>query len=327
AIAGGEEPEIAMVAAGIPALQRVRLTAGAEISAPTVASAATGSVAGRVLNVAGVPVRDGQIRLSDAANPDRDRQLNLLPDGSFFIPNLPAGTYLADVTVADYPPASTQIQVRSGFVSSQVVRLSPGRANAAATGIGVLPDSSPFSDELAYRVQEAIAAAKVPVEGETTLLIGPLGPAPEFEPVLPALRNMQLIDRDERFTADLDRLKAAGNALGLRYILLARMEVSTDFNRAGNPWVNLALQYFVPSVPISLPNFTPNQLRSRGIITLVDLQDDEPGDRASYYEAFGRDDVGGSPMFDEAAAGLYRQQVQNMVPEFLRQWQEQSPFS
>ena len=74
------------------------------------------------------------------------------------------------------------------------------------------------------------------------------------------------------------------------------------------------------------PNFTPNQLRSRGIITLVDLQDDSPGDRANYYEAFGRDDVGGSPMFDEAAAGLYRQQVRNMVPEFLRQWQEQSPF-
>ncbi|MEO0854485.1 MAG: hypothetical protein AAFY15_13430, partial [Cyanobacteria bacterium J06648_11] len=143
AISGEETPEFAVMAAGIPDLQLVRLPASEGASAPAAKPLATGSVAGRVLNVAGLPVSNGQIRLSDAANPDRDRQLNLLPDGSFFIPNLPAGTYLADVSVAAYPPASTQIQVRSGFISSQVVRLSPGRANESATGIGVLPDSSP----------------------------------------------------------------------------------------------------------------------------------------------------------------------------------------
>ncbi|MEO0801683.1 MAG: hypothetical protein AAFY57_05350 [Cyanobacteria bacterium J06642_2] len=324
--ASGNEGEVAIVAAGVPALQRVRLNQASSTSA-VVIPAVTGSVAGRVVNVAGAPVRAGEIRLSATTAPNRDRRLNLLPDGSFFIPALPAGTYLADVTAENYPPMSTQIQVRAGFISSQIVRMPPGRADEAATGIGVLPDSSPFSDELASRIREAISTETVFDAGEAALLVGPLGPAPEFAPVLPALRDIQLIDGDERFTADLERLKAAGNALGLRYILLTRMEVSTDFNRAGNPWLNVALQYFVPALPVTVPNFTPNQLRSRGIITLVDLQTDRPGDRATYFEAFGRDDVGGAPMFDEAAAGLYRQQVRNMVPEFLRQWQEQPPFS
>jgi hypothetical protein len=37
--------------------------------------------------------------------------------------------------------------------------------------------------------------------------------------------------------------------------------------------------------------------------------------------------VGGDPLFEDAAAGLFRLQVRNMVPVFIQQWQANNPFA
>ncbi|MEL7475378.1 MAG: hypothetical protein AAGJ55_04000, partial [Cyanobacteria bacterium J06555_12] len=114
----------------------------------------------------------------------------------------------------------------------------------------------------------------------------------------------------------------------LRYIVLTHMDISREFDRRGNPFLNLAIRYFVPQVPVNIPDFTPNELRSRGVMIVVDLQEDEPGDLAGYYEAFDKDEVGGNRMFEDAAAGLFRRQAESMVPDLLEQWQEAgAPFS
>ncbi|MGK7910752.1 MAG: hypothetical protein AB4050_04605 [Synechococcus sp.] len=286
----------------------------------------TGSAAGRVVDLAGNPVSGGIIRLKNIRGDAPDTQLNLLPDGSFLIPNVPTGVYLADISVPGFPTVSSQIQVRSGFVSSTQIQLPPGRPPEDSIGIGVIPDREPFSDDLAAQVHAALqeTAGDRPVE----LLIGPIGVWEEFQQLAPLAEGLDIIDRDNRFTPDLERLKVIGNSLGLRYIVLTHMDISREFDRRGNPFLNLAIRYFVPQVPVNIPDFTPNELRSRGVMIVVDLQEDNPGDRAGYYEAFDKDEVGGNRMFEDAAAGLFRRQAKSMAPDLLEQWQEAgAPFS
>ncbi|MFS8794427.1 carboxypeptidase regulatory-like domain-containing protein [Synechococcus sp. R55.8] len=325
------ERDLWVVAAGIPALRRLQDIqaqvgdGGTEVLNGGVPSPGNrGVVTGRVLDIAGQPVQTGVLHL--AATPTQPRQtVRIAADGTYVLPELPAGLYLVDVEVPGFPLTSTQVEVRAGFVSTQDIRLPPGEPTRQPEGIGLLPDEPVYSDELARHL--SMALKELQPQRPVLLLKGPLGPDPRFEPLLPLTQGLTLLDRDERYTSDLAKLKAIGDALGLRYILLTQMQISRDYNRQGNSLLNTALRFVAPTVPVEIPNFTPNQLRSRGVVVVVDLQRDRPGDRARYYEAYGRDDVGGDPMFEDAAAGLFRLQVRNMVPVFVQQWQTNNPFS
>ncbi len=309
-----------VVAAGIPALHRLE-------DIPAQAQAAPdnrGVVTGRVLDIAGKPIQTGVLNLVATATQPK-QQIRIAADGSYVLPELPAGLYLVDVEVPGFPLTSTQVEVRAGFVSTQDIRLPPGDPTRKPEGIGLLPDEPVYSDELARHLSTALT--ELQPHRQVVLLNGPLGPDPQFEPLLPLTRDLTLLDRDERYTPDLAKLKVIGDALGLRYILLTQMQISRDYSRQGSSLLNTALRFVAPMVPVEIPNFTPNQLRSRGLVVVVDLQQDRPGDQARYYEAYGRDDVGGDPMFEDAAAGLFRLQVRNMVPVFVDQWQSNNPFS
>lgn len=317
-----------VVAAGIPAVRRlvdIEAQVGErETEAQIPSSGNRGVVTGRVLDIAGQPVQTGVLRLA-ATSTQPQQTVRIAADGTYVLPELPAGLYLVDVEVAGFPPTSTQVEVRAGFVSSQDIRLPPGQPARQPEGIGLLPDEPVYSDELARHL--SLALKELQPQRPVILLKGPLGPDPRFEPLLPLVQDLTLLDRDERYTADLAKLKAVGDALGLRYILLTHLQISRDYNRQGSPLLNTALRFLAPTVPVEIPNFTPNQLRSRGVVVVVDLQRDRPGDRARYYEAYGRDDVGGDPLFEDAAAGLFRLQVRNMVPVFIQQWQANNPFA
>jgi len=317
-----------VVAAGIPALRRlvdIEAQVGErETEAQIPSSGNRGVVTGRVLDIAGQPVQTGVLRLA-ATSTQPQQTVRIAADGTYVLPELPAGLYLVDVEVPGFPPTSTQVEVRAGFVSSQDIRLPPGQPARQPEGIGLLPDEPVYSDELARHL--SLALKELQPQRPVILLKGPLGPDPRFEPLLPLVQDLTLLDRDERYTADLAKLKAVGDALGLRYILLTHLQISRDYNRQGNSLLNTALRFLAPTVPVEIPNFTPNQLRSRGVVVVVDLQRDRPGDRARYYEAYGRDDVGGDPLFEDAAAGLFRLQVRNMVPVFIQQWQANNPFA
>jgi DNA-binding beta-propeller fold protein YncE len=317
-----------VVAAGIPALRRlvdIEAQVGKrETEAQIPSSGNRGVVTGRVLDIAGQPVQTGVLRLA-ATSTQPQQTVRIAADGTYVLPELPAGLYLVDVEVPGFPPTSTQVEVRAGFVSSQDIRLPPGQPARQPEGIGLLPDEPVYSDELARHL--SLALKELQPQRPVILLKGPLGPDPRFEPLLPLVQDLTLLDRDERYTADLAKLKAVGDALGLRYILLTHLQISRDYNRQGSPLLNTALRFLAPTVPVEIPNFTPNQLRSRGVVVVVDLQRDRPGDRARYYEAYGRDDVGGEPLFEDAAAGLFRLQVRNMVPVFIQQWQANNPFA
>jgi len=317
-----------VVAAGIPALRRlvdIEAQVGErETEAQIPSSGNRGVVTGRVLDIAGQPVQTGVLRLA-ATSTQPQQTVRIAADGTYVLPELPAGLYLVDVEVPGFPPTSTQVEVRAGFVSSQDIRLPPGQPARQPEGIGLLPDEPVYSDELARHL--SVALQELQPQRPVILLKGPLGPDPRFEPLLPLVQGLTLLDRDERYTADLAKLKAIGDALGLRYILLTHLQISRDYNRQGSPLLNMALRLLAPAIPVEIPNFTPNQLRSRGVVVVVDLQKDRPGDRARYYEAYGRDDVGGEPLFEDAAAGLFRLQVRNMVPLFIQQWQANNPFA
>jgi len=317
-----------VVAAGIPALHRLEAQVGkskTEARQEELPSAGQrGVVTGRVLDIAGQPVQTGVVRLAATAT-QPPQTVPIAADGTYVLPELPAGLYLVDVEVPGFPPTSTQVEVRAGFVSTQNIRLPPGQPAHQPEGIGLLPDEPVYSDELARHL--SVALQELQPQRPVILLKGPLGPDPRFEPLLPLVQGLTLLDRDERYTADLAKLKAIGDALGLRYILLTHLQISRDYNRQGSPLLNMALRLLAPAIPVEIPNFTPNQLRSRGVVVVVDLQKDRPGDRARYYEAYGRDDVGGEPLFEDAAAGLFRLQVRNMVPLFIQQWQANNPFA
>ncbi|MFS8909316.1 carboxypeptidase regulatory-like domain-containing protein, partial [Synechococcus sp. OH2] len=323
------ERELWVVAAGIPALRRLvdvdlQAQVGEEGTEEVASAGNRGVVTGRVLDIAGQPVQTGVLRLAATAT-QPPQTVRIAADGTYVLPELPAGLYLVDVEVPGFPPTSTQVEVRAGFVSTQDIRLPPGEPARQPEGIGLLPDEPVYSDELARHL--SLALKELQPQRPVLLLKGPLGPDPRFEPLLALVQDLTLLDRDERYTADLDKLKAIGNALGLRYILLTHLQISRDYNRQGSPLLNTALRFLAPAIPVEIPNFTPNQLRSRGVVVVVDLQRDRPGDQARYYEAYGQDDVGGEPLFEDAAAGLFRLQVRNMVPVFIQQWQANNPFA
>ncbi len=320
------EQGILVVEAGVPQLQwfsfgRAPLQIVRKAVDPPQGS---GAIAGQVVDIAGNPVSSGTVQV--ASTPTfAGIQLPLQEDGTFLVTQLPEGIHLLDVTVPNFPPTSTQVQVRAGFVSTQSIRLPPGVPDGEATGIGLLPDAPSFSDVLANHIKPALEEL---LPGRNVLLLdGPLGPSEEFEELAPLTENLTLLDRDERYTDDLAKLQVIGNTLGLRYILLTQVQASREYSRRGNALLNTAVRFFAPVVPVQIPNFTPNQLRSRGLVVVVDLYQDRPGDQAQYYEAYGRDDVGGQPMFEDAAAGLFRLQARNMVPTFVEQWQSTDPFN
>lgn len=310
-----------VVEAGIPQLHWIRVDPESRGGSEEVAG--TGALTGRVLDVAGQAVSGGSVTLA-ARGPFAGTQTQIQPDGSFLISDLPPGIHLADVVVPEFAPTTVQMQVRAGFVSTQDVRLPPVGVSELAEGIGVLPDAPMYSDELARHL--AAGLQELEPERRVLLLDGPLGPAAEFESLLPLTQNLILLDRDERYTNDLQRLQIIGGALGLRYVILTQLQITQGYDTRGSALLNTAVRFLAPVVPVQIPNFTPNQLRSRGLVVIVDLQKDRPGDQARYYEAYGRDDTGGQPMFEDAAAGLFRLQVRNMIPVFMDQLRNANPF-
>jgi len=310
---------LAVIAAGIPAVTFITpdLT---QSSLPTAVPAEqeVGAIYGRVVDVAQRPVTQGQVRWQRQTVP-------IQKDGFYLLPNLPPGLHLVDVQVPGYPPLTQQVQVRPGFVSTPVLRLPPGVPGDPGTGIGIVPDGLPFSDELARHV--GLSLARRYPNRTVRVLRSPVGVDPDFAPLQELLSQLTVVDRNQRYTTDLDKLRILGNALGLRYILLTQVQTTQDYNRQGNSLVNLAFQFLAPGIPIQIPNFTPNMLRSRGVVVLVDLAKHRPGDAVVFYELTGQDDVGGDPLYEEAAAGLFRLQIRNMIPQLEAQWRERDPFS
>lgn len=315
---------ILLAEAGMPQLQWLSLDPGPSQSVTTPAEPApVGTVVGKVIDIAQQAVTEGTLTI--APTPFfQGRQTKIEADGTYLLTGLPAGVHLVDVEVPGFPVTTTQVQVRAGFVSTQDVQLPPAEMDESASGIGLLPDAPTYSDELARHLEPALE--ELEPDREVILLDGPTGPDERFQPLLPLVENLTLLDRDERYTEDLRKLQLIGNALGLRYILLTQLQISRDYSRRGNGLLNTAVRFLVPVVPVEIPNFTPNMLRSRGLVVVVDLHQDSPGDQARYYEAYGRDDVGGRPMYEDAAAGLFRLQVRNMIPVFKDQFQQADPF-
>ncbi|MFS8836694.1 carboxypeptidase regulatory-like domain-containing protein, partial [Synechococcus sp. WC101] len=190
-----------VVAAGIPALRRlvdIEAQVGErETEAQIPSSGNRGVVTGRVLDIAGQPVQTGVLRLA-ATSTQPQQTVRIAADGTYVLPELPAGLYLVDVEVPGFPPTSTQVEVRAGFVSSQDIRLPPGQPARQPEGIGLLPDEPVYSDELARHL--SLALKELQPQRPVILLKGPLGPDPRFEPLLPLVQDLTLLDRDERYT-------------------------------------------------------------------------------------------------------------------------------
>jgi hypothetical protein len=317
-------PGILLAEAGMPQLQWLSLDPGpSQNNVTSTDPVPVGTVVGKVMDIAQQPVTEGKLNI--APTPFfPGRQGEIKPDGTYLLTGLPAGVHLVDVEVPGFPVTTTQVQVRAGFVSTQDIQLPPAQLDENDSGIGLLPDAPTYSDELARHLEPALE--ELEPDREVILLNGPTGPDERFQPLLPLVENLTLLDRDERYTEDLRKLQLIGNALGLRYILLTQLQISRDYSRRGNGLLNTAVRFLVPVVPVEIPNFTPNMLRSRGLVVVVDLHQDNPGDQARYYEAYGRDDVGGRPMYEDAAAGLFRLQVRNMIPVFKDQFQQADPF-
>ncbi len=317
--------EVLVVEAGIPQLNQLSLgLAPLEVvTATTPETPLSGAISGQVLDIAGLAVAGGQVRIASTPTfAGMEAEIN--EEGRFLLEALPEGIHLLDVQVPNYPPTSAQVQVRAGFVATQDITLPPGVPDDESEGIGLIPDAPAFSDVLAQYLEPALT--ELLPERQISLLKGPLGPAEEFQALVPLTDDLTLLDRDERYTDDLRKLQLIGNTLGLRYILLTQIQISKEYNRQGSTLLNTAIRFLAPVVPVQIPNFTPNQLRSRGLVVVVDLYEDRPGDQATYFEAYGRDDVGGNPMFEDAAAGLFRLQARNMVPVFMDQWRNANPF-
>jgi len=247
---------LAVVAAGIPQIEFLpTVEAQPNVDVAAVATVNTGAISGRVVDVALQPVGTGQVRWQQQTVP-------IQPDGSFLLSEMPVGIHLVDVQVPDYPATTQQVQVRQGFVSTPTVRLPPKVKTADSNGIGIVPDGLPFSDELARQlgrlVQERYPTRPVRV------LRSPVGVDPEFAPLQDLLTNLSVVDNNERYSTDIGKLQVIGNTLGLRYLLITQMQISQDYNRQGNNLVNLAFRFIAPGIPIQIPNFTPNMLRSRG---------------------------------------------------------------
>ncbi|MEN9205319.1 MAG: hypothetical protein Q6K70_05885 [Thermostichales cyanobacterium DRC_bins_46] len=310
------EHRLAVVAAGVPAVTLLDL--GEELGGSRPLTVEVGAIYGRVVDVAQRPVSQGQVRWQRQTVPIQE-------DGSYLLTQVPGGLQLVDVLIPGYPPLTQQVQVRPGFVSTPTLRLPPAERQDPGAGIGILPDGLPFSDELARQLGQALTQ-RYP-DRSVRVLRSPMGTDPDFAPLQELLSQLTVVDRNQRYTEDLEKLRLLGSALGLRHILLTQVQIAQDYSRQGNPLVNLAFQFLAPGIPIQIPNFTPNMLRSRGVVVVVDLLRHRPGDKVLVYELSGQDDVGGDPLYEEAAAGLFRLQVRNMIPQLEAQWHDRDPLS
>ncbi|MBC7882757.1 MAG: hypothetical protein H7Y37_15810 [Anaerolineae bacterium] len=295
--------------------QSIRWISPESFSATTLAAPPLGAVSGIVVDITGKPVTAGSLQVEG-------RRIPLLPDGSFLITKLPPGKYLADVSIPGFPQFSARIQAREGYVTSDELRLPPRTQAEVATGIGFLADVPAYSDLLARNLVGVMSAEDS--KRKIILLNGPLGPHPEFAQLTDLVRDLNLLDRDNRLTDDIDKLQTIGRNLGLRHIVVTQVQFTRGYNTAGNPLLNTVLRFFVP---VALPNFTPNELRSEGVAVVVDLDKDHSGDKATLFKASGRDDVGGSPLYEEASDGLFRLEVKSIAEGILRQWKEHPPFT
>lgn len=298
--------------------QALRVISPESFAATAIAPVAPGAVAGVVKDVTGKPVTTGTLKVEG-------RTVPILADGSFMISKLPAGKHLVDVVIPGFPAFSARLQVREGYVVSDDILLPPSTQAEKATGIGFIADVPPYSDLLARTLATKLAAADS--KRRAILLNGPLGPHPDFVGLAPLVRDLNLLDRDNRYTDDLEKLQTIGRSLKLRYIVVTQVQHNRGYNTAGNPYLNTLLRFFVPVVPVSLPNFTPNELYAQGVAVIVDLEKVHSGDKAVLFKADDRDSKGGPPLMEEESDGLFRLEVKKIADAILNQWKEKPPFT
>ncbi len=276
------------------------------------------AVAGVVKDLGGRPVTQGSLQV-------QGRSVPVLADGSFIVGDLPEGRYDVTIKVPGYPDQTLEVRTRAGYIKTLgEVQLPPQLAWENAKGVGFLADKPLYSDLLARSLIERLTTG---TDRQLLLLNGPLGPAPEFKPFTGLLDTLALLDRDNRLTADLEKLKVMGRSLGLRYLVFTQVQSGRGYDTRGNPLLNTALKLFIPFVPFDIPNFSPNQLRSQGQVVVIDLQKSRVGDRVRFWEASAQDDAGGAPLYDEAADGLFRQEILRISEAISRQWKAQDPFT
>ncbi len=285
-----------------------------------------GAVAGQVTDLAGNTVAKGALTVEG-------RKVPILPDGSFLLSQLPPGKYLVDVEVPGFPKFTARVQSRGGYVATTDIQLPPRSdwttkkftVNPSVEGenIGILADAPQYS-ELFARSLMPLMDENLTKKRKVLVLNGPLGPAPEFARFASAVEGLSVIDRNNRYTAEVEKLKALGRTLGLRYIVFTQVVHSRGYDQKGNPIINSLLKMFVP---VELPNFTPNQLRAQGAVLVLDLQKTKVGEKANFLKVQGQDDVGGDPLYEESADGLFRLEVRNMAREVVKQWQQTNPFT
>jgi len=286
--------------------------------APTPKLATTTAIAGVVKDLAGQPVSSGELEVEG-------RKVSILADGSFVIPQLPAGKYELKVTVPGFPEVKLPVQTKVGYVQTlDNLQLPPRLEQPDAKGLGILPAPPLYSDLLARRIVEK-ATTEQP-EQKVILLNGPLGPDPSFKQFAPLFKDWNFLDRDGRFTEDLEKFKAMGRTLKLRYLVITEVQSSRGYDTRGNPLLNGLLRFFVPFAPFDIPNPSPNQLRTQGLAVIVDLNKARVGEKAIFWQSTTGDDTGGEPLLEEAADGLFRQQVLRLGDDIFRQWQDKQPF-
>jgi DNA-binding beta-propeller fold protein YncE len=288
-----------------------------------------GAVAGQVTDLAGNAVAKGALTVEG-------RKVPILPDGSFLLSQLPPGKYLVDVEVPGFPKFTARVQARGGYVATNDIQLPPRSdwatkkftVNQSVEGenIGILADAPQYS-ELFARSLMPLMDENLTKKRKVLVLNGPLGPAPEFARFASAVEGLSVIDRNNRYTQEVEKLKALGRTLGLRYIVFTQVVHSRGYDQKGNPFINSIFKIFVPVEIPNIPNFTPNQLRAQGAVLVLDLQKTKIGEKANFLKVQGQDDVGGDPLYEESADGLFRLEIRNMAQEVVKQWQQSNPFT